>query len=189
MKTVVRVGVVVAVTATAALTLALGFAFFNLAVFFEQGGTTHFTAAPGNVNAPAPHLAYTRLDGSPANTAALQGQVVMVNFWATTCAVCVAEMPQLVATHNMFSARGLQTLAVAMRHDPPAYVVDFAQRKKLPFTVVIDNTGSVARGYGDIQGTPTTLLINKQGVIVKRYVGAPDFQELRQRLDGLLKAS
>ena len=187
MKTVVRVGVIGVITASAAL--ALGFAFFNFTGFFKQGGTAHFTAASGNVNAPAPHLAYTRLDGSPANTASLQGQVVMVNFWATTCVVCVAEMPQLVATHNMFSARGLQTLAVAMRHDPPAYVVDFAQRKKLPFTVVIDNTGSVARGYGDIQGTPTLLLINKEGVIVKRYVGAPDFQELQQRLDGLLKAS
>ncbi len=146
-------------------------------------------SALDSLNAPAPHVAYTLLDGTPANTAALHGKVVMVNFWATTCAVCVQEMPQLVATHRMFSARGLHTLAVAMKYDPPAFVVDFAQRKQLPFSVVIDNTGSVAHSYGDVQGTPTTLLINKQGRIVKRYVGAPDFQELQQRLDGLLKES
>ena len=172
MKTVVRVGVMGA----AAVVLALALTWFN------------FVAPSGHDNAPAPHVAYTRLDGTPANTAALLGSVVMVNFWATTCVVCVAEMPQLVATHNKFSSRGLQTLAVAMRYDPPAYVVDFAQRKQLPFTVVIDNTGSVAQAYGDIQGTPTTLLINKQGLIVQRYVGALDFKALQQRLDGLLKA-
>lgn len=159
----------------------------GLAICLSLGFVDYLRSTPESVNAPAPHVAYTLLDGTPANTAALQGQVVMVNFWATTCTVCIQEMPQLVATHNMFRARGLHTLAVAMRYDPPAFVVDFAQRKQLPFSVVIDNTGSVARSYGDIQGTPTTLLINKQGRIVKRYVGAPDFAELQQRIANLLK--
>jgi peroxiredoxin len=171
MKTVVYV-------VAATLSVAIGF-----------GIGAYYRSAPDLLNAPAPHVAYTLLDGTPANTAALHGKVVMVNFWATTCAVCVQEMPQMVATHNMFRERGLHTLAVAMSYDPPALVVDFAQRKQLPFSVVIDNTGSVARGYGDIQGTPTTLLINKQGRIVKRYVGEPDFKELQQRIDGLLKES
>jgi peroxiredoxin len=171
MKTVVYV-------AAAALSVAVGF-----------GIGAYKRSAPDFLNAPAPHVAYTLLDGTPANTAELQGKVVMVNFWATTCAVCIQHMPQMVATHSMFSGRGLHTLAVAMSYDPPAFVVDFAQRKQLPFSVVIDNTGSVARGYGDIQGTPTTLLINKQGRIVKRYVGEPDFKELQQRIDRLLKES
>lgn len=175
MKTVVWVAVDRAVKA------------LGLAICLSLGLGGCHRSPPESVNAPAPHVAYTLLDGTPANTAALKGQVVMVNFWATTCTVCVQEMPQLVATHNMFSARGLHTLAVAMSYDPPAFVVDFAQRKQLPFAVVIDNTGSVARGYGDIQGTPTILLINKQGRIVKRYVGAPDFAELQRRIDGLLK--
>jgi peroxiredoxin len=166
--------------ATCALSLAIG-------IGIGIGAYVH--SAHDLLNAPAPHVAYTLLDGTPGNTAALQGKVVMVNFWATTCAVCIQEMPQMVTTHNMFRARGLHTLAVAMSYDPPAFVVDFAQRKQLPFSVVIDNTGSVARSYGDIQGTPTTLLINRQGRIVQRYVGAPDFQALQRRIDGLLKES
>jgi len=141
------------------------------------------------VNAPAPQVAYTQLDGTAANTSALLGKVVMVNFWATTCVVCVNEMPQLVATHQLFRERGLHTLAVAMSYDPPAYVVDFANRKQLPFTVVIDNTGSVARAYGDIQGTPTTLLIDKKGRVVERYVGEHDFKALKKRIDVLLNES
>ena len=159
------------------------------AITVGSGVSAYLAKPPVSNNAPAPQVAYTQLDGTPANTAALNGKVVMVNFWATTCAVCIKEMPQLIATHNMFKARGLQTLAVAMSYDPPTLVVDFAQRKQLPFTVVIDNTGAVARSYGDVQGTPTTLLINKKGRVVKRYVGAPDFNELQQRVNALLMES
>lgn len=135
---------------------------------------------------PAPDLAYTLLDGSRSSTAALRGQVVLVNFWATSCAVCVREMPQIVATHERFAARGLQTLAVAMQYDAPAAVAAFAERRRLPFGVVIDNTGSVARGLGPVQGTPTLLLIDRQGRVAQRIVGAPDFAALHARIEALL---
>lgn len=98
-------------------------------------------------------------------------------------------MPQLVSTHQKFKGRGFETLAVAMLYDPPSYVVNFAQTRQLPFKVAIDNTGSVAKAWGDIQLTPTTFLIDKQGQIVKRYVGAPNFAELHTLIDKLLSAS
>ena len=113
----------------------------------------------------------------------------MVNFWATSCTTCVAEMPDIVATHNKFKEKGFETLAVAMRYDPPSYVVNFAQTRQLPFKVAIDNTGSVAREWGDVQLTPTTFLVNKRGEIVKRYVGAPNFAELHQLIEKLLAES
>ncbi len=113
----------------------------------------------------------------------------MVNFWATSCTTCVAEMPEIVATHNKFKDKGYETLAVAMRYDPPSYVVNFAQTRQLPFKVAIDNTGAVARAWGDVQLTPTTFLVNKRGEIVKRYVGAPNFAELHQLIEKLLAES
>jgi len=134
----------------------------------------------------APEVAYTLLDGSKGGTQALRGKVVLVNFWATSCASCVQEMPQLVATHRKYRARGVETLAVAMRHDPPALVADFAESRKLPFGVVIDNTGAIARAFGEVRLTPTTFVIDKQGAIVKRYVGAPDFVALHALLEQLL---
>jgi peroxiredoxin len=134
----------------------------------------------------APDATFTRLDGSQSRIGALQGKVVLVNFWATTCAVCVKEMPQLVATHQKFHDRGYETLAVAMSYDPPVSVVNFTHSRKLPFTIVIDNTGSVARSFGGVEATPVSVLINKQGEIVKRYVGEPDFAELHRRIEGLL---
>lgn len=135
---------------------------------------------------PAPRFSYTLLDGAQASTDALRGRVVLVNFWATSCATCVVEMPQIVATHNTFQGRGYDTLAVAMNYDPPALVARFAESRHLPFGVAIDNTGEVARSFGDVQLTPTTFLIDKRGKIVKRYLGAPDFAALNRLIEQLL---
>lgn len=135
---------------------------------------------------PAPDAAFVRLDGSGGRIAELRGKVVLVNFWATSCATCVAEMPGLIDTHRRFNSRGYETLAVAMSYDPPAYVSNFAQRRELPFWVAIDNTGAIAKAFGDIRLTPTTFLIDKRGAIVKRYVGAPDFSALNKLIEQLL---
>jgi peroxiredoxin len=95
-------------------------------------------------------------------------------------------MPEMVATYQKYQARGFQTLAVAMSYDPPAYVVNFTETRKLPFQVAIDNTGEVAKAWGDVRLTPTTYLVNKRGQIVKRYVGTPDFDELHLLIEKLL---
>lgn len=135
---------------------------------------------------PAPTVSYTLLDGSKGTTEALRGKVLLVNFWATSCTTCVAEMPHIVETHQKFKARGYETLAVAMSYDPPAYVSRFAQSRALPFGVAIDNTGAIAKSFGDVRLTPTTFLIDKQGRVVKRYLGAPDFAALDKLIDDLL---
>ena len=126
----------------------------------------------------APAVAYTLLDGRKSELAALRGHVVLVNFWATDCAPCVEEMPALVANWRRFSPQGFETLAVSMHYDPPALVSNFAQARALPFGVVIDNTGEIAQRLGNVQFTPTSLLINKRGEIVKRWVGRTDFESL-----------
>jgi peroxiredoxin len=137
----------------------------------------------------APESNFVLLDGSQTSTSQLRGKVTLINFWATSCTTCVAEMPQIISTYSQFRARGFETVAVAMRYDPPSYVVNFAQTRKLPFKVAIDNTGAVAKAWGDVQLTPTTYLVDQQGAIVKRYVGAPDFKELNQLIDKLLSAT
>jgi len=135
----------------------------------------------------APEVGYILLDGSKKLTSDFRGKVVLVNFWATSCAVCVAEMPMMVTTYQRFQARGFTTMAVAMQYDPPSYVVNFAETRKLPFAVAIDNTGDVARAWGDVSATPTTFLLDRRGEIVRRYVGKPDFAELHRQIEALLK--
>jgi len=137
----------------------------------------------------APNVGYTLLDGKQSTTDQQRGKVLLVNFWATSCTTCVHEMPQIVATHEKFKSRGFDTLAVAMSYDPPAYVINFAETRKLPFGVAIDNTGAIAKSFGQVQLTPTSVLINKRGEIVKRYVGEPDFAALHQLVEKLLAES
>ena len=140
----------------------------------------------GTATAAAPQSTFVLLDGTRKTTADLKGRVTLVNFWATSCVTCVAEMPQMVSTYEKYKGRGYDTLAVAMSYDPPSYVVNYAQTRKLPFQVAIDNTGAVAKSWGDVQLTPTTFVVNKRGEIVKRYVGKPDFAELHKLIEKLL---
>ncbi|WP_322469687.1 TlpA disulfide reductase family protein [Hydrogenophaga sp. SNF1] len=136
----------------------------------------------------APDSTFVLLDGSQARTADLQGKVTLVNFWATTCVTCVKEMPALVATHQKYAPRGYETMAVAMSYDPPAWVVNFVQSRQLPFKVALDNTGEIAKAWGDVKLTPTTYLLDKQGRIVKRYVGEPEMDALHKLIEELLAA-
>lgn len=137
----------------------------------------------------APASRFVLLDGSTTTTADLKGKVTLVNFWATTCVTCVKEMPSLVSTHQKYKDKGYETIAVAMSYDQPAWVANYAQSRQLPFKVALDNTGELARNWGDVKLTPTTYLVDKQGRIVKRFVGEPDFGTLHQLIENLLAKS
>ncbi len=155
-----------------------------VALVAAAGGS--WLALMGTARAAAPQVDYTALDGSKHNTAQLKGKVVLVNFWATSCTTCMHEMPQVVATHHRYRDRGYETLAVAMEYDAPAAVADYAESRKLPFVVAIDNTGDIAQSFGEVRLTPTSVLIDKRGRIVKRFVGEPDFAELHALVEKLL---
>ncbi|KWF17732.1 TlpA disulfide reductase family protein [Burkholderia pseudomultivorans] len=136
-----------------------------------------------NGKSRVPDATFTLLSGQKVSTAGdLKGKVYLVNFWATSCATCMQEMPQMVETYNRFKGQGLDFVAVAMNYDPPMYVANYAQTRQLPFKVALDD-GSVAKQFGNVQLTPTTFVVDKDGKILKRYVGAPQFAEL----DALLK--
>lgn len=153
-----------------------------IVVFAAVGAAVYL----GTGRTAAPESSFVLLDGTRQSTADMRGKVTLVNFWATSCTTCVAEMPEIVATYNKYQAQGFDTLAVAMSYDPPSYVVNFAQTRKLPFKVAIDNTGAVAKAWGDVRLTPSTFIVNKQGEIVKTYVGAPNFEELHRLIEKLL---
>lgn len=137
---------------------------------------------------PAPSVSYTGLDGQKFSTESLKGKVVMVNFWATSCVTCVKEMPQMVQTYNKYKDQGLEFIAVAMSYDPPNYVLNYAQTRNLPFKVALDTQGELAKSFGDVKLTPTTYVIDKEGNIIKRYVGEPEFSQLHKLLEKALAA-
>jgi peroxiredoxin len=137
----------------------------------------------------APDVTFITVDGEKVSTQALRGKVVMVNFWATSCTTCVKEMPAMVDTYNKFKGQGLEFIAVAMSYDPPNYVLNFRETRKLPFKVALDSGGDLAKQFGDVSLTPTTFVIGKDGQIIKRYVGEPDFSALHTLLQSALSST
>ncbi|MDB5727353.1 MAG: TlpA family protein disulfide reductase [Noviherbaspirillum sp.] len=136
----------------------------------------------------APEVTFTSLNGEKVSMQSLRGKVVMVNFWATSCTTCVKEMPEMVQTYNKYKDKGLDFVAVAMSYDPPNYVLNYAQTRSLPFKVALDTQGDIAKSFGDVKLTPSTFVIDKDGKVIKRYVGEPDFAALHQLLEKALAA-
>ena len=134
-------------------------------------------------NTAAPDVTFISITGDKISTQSMRGKVVMVNFWATSCVTCVKEMPQMVETYEKYKGQGLEFVAVAMQYDPPNYVLNFAETRKLPFIVAIDAAGDIAKQFGDVTLTPTTFLIDKNGKIIKRYVGEPEFPALHKLIE------
>jgi len=131
----------------------------------------------------APTATFATLDGKPIVLDELRGKVVLVNFWATSCPGCIKEMPGMVETYNQYKGRGFEIVAVAMRYDPPNYVANFVQTRQLPFPVALDVDGAHARAFGNVQVTPTSFIIGKDGRILEQKLGELDFVKLKALLD------
>jgi peroxiredoxin len=158
-------------------TLVYAILFASIAACSQGGGV-----------AAAPKASFTTLSGKTFDTAALKGQVTLINFWATSCTTCVKEMPMMSAVYSQYAPRGYRMVAVAMDYDTPAFIANFVASRQLPFDVVHDADGSIAKAFQGTKLTPTSYLIDKQGNIAKRYVGEPNHDEFKAAIEALLKA-
>jgi len=130
----------------------------------------------------APDVTFKTVTGKDLSMQSLRGKVVWVNFWATSCPTCIEEMPDLIDTYQRFKPLDFEVIAVAMSYDPLNYVVNYKDAAKLPFPVVADARGEVAQAFGNVSLTPTAILVDKQGGILKTIVGIPDFEEMHALL-------
>jgi len=132
---------------------------------------------------------YTLGSSSGAMTSArdFDGQVVLVNFWATWCAPCREEMPMLSATRDRWQTGGFEVVGIAL--DDVAQARAFADELGISYPVLIGSTDvmTVPRLYGNQSGVlPYSVLIDRQGIIQWTRLGELEEQELLQRLEPLL---
>ena len=121
----------------------------------------------------APAISLERLDGGVQDLASLRGKVVIVNYWATWCPPCRAEMPALERTYQAHKDEGLEILAVnATNQDSITAVEQFVLEYGLTFPVLLDDDGSVGARY-QTRALPSTYFIDRQGVIQKVIIGGP----------------
>jgi len=136
---------------------------------------------------PAPQVSFVTLEGEKVELSALRGKVVLINFWATDCTVCLKEMPAMVETYRKFQPLGLDAVFVAMPYDRPDHVLAYARSNALPFKVALDVQGELVRAFGGVKFTPTTFLVDRRGTIVERIFGEPDFARLHALIQRLLQ--
>ena len=135
-------------------------------------------AAPPKVGESAPDIAFTTLEGRPMKLSELRGQVVLLNFWATTCPPCRAEMPALQSVYAQVKDQGGVVVAIDQR-EAPETVQRFVDEFQLTFPVSIDSTGGIFARYG-VQFIPTTFVVDKQGVVRFMKVGEMDQDTIRR---------
>lgn len=133
-------------------------------------------------NKKVPEIAVTSITGEAIKLYQDKNNFTIINFWATDCPGCIKEMPGLTNIYNQLKGQGLQIIAVSMIYDPPNQVLNFTHKNKIPFPVVLDVDGQIARSFGDIRLTPTSILIDKNGKIIDKVIGELDFNKLNALL-------
>ncbi len=146
----------------------------------------------------APEFELTRLspvEGAPVDAlgskialSSLAGRVVLVNFWATWCEPCEREMPAMERLYQRLAGEQFELIAVAI-DDDEAQVRAFQDRYQLSFPIVLDPDQSVYGAY-QTMGVPESLLIDREGRIVERYVGPREWdsveyvERIRELIEG-----
>ncbi|MEV0001705.1 TlpA disulfide reductase family protein [Micromonospora sp. NPDC050980] len=135
----------------------------------------------------APALAGATLDGGRFDLAALRGQVVLVNVFASWCGPCRDELPLLAETGRQWSSRGLRVVGLNLRDGPDAVRPLLAQSRAAELTVVPDPDGARSVEWG-VRGVPETFLVDRDGRIVAHRPGVVTRQWLDEHLSALLAA-
>jgi len=135
------------------------------------------------------NLNMTSIQGEKITSNNLLGKVVLINFWATDCPSCIAEMPDLIETYNKYKKQNFELIAVSMFYDPPSRVLSFSKNNKLPFSVVLDLEKKIASQFNGVTLTPTSFLIDHEGKIINKIIGEINFDEFTNLLEKALKES
>ncbi len=135
----------------------------------------------------APEFALTDLTGRKVNLVAYRGKVVLLDFWATWCAPCRAEIPGFVDLQNKYRDRGFQIIGISLDDDAKP-VRAFYQEFKMNYPVVVGDA-ELAERYGGILGLPVSFLVGCDGRIYAKHIGETDVSVIEQEVKPLLEAA
>lgn len=140
-------------------------------------------AGPG-LTGPAPDFTRADLTGKSIHLADYRGKVVLLNFWATWCAPCLAEIPTFARWQKQYGSSGLQILGVSMDDDSQP-VQRLAHKQPFDYPVFMGDA-PLGQLYGGVLGLPLTYLIDAHGRIVARYLGETDLTAVESQFKALL---
>lgn len=133
---------------------------------------------------PAPDFTLATLDGGSFRMSDQRGKVLVVNFWATWCAPCRIEIPDLIEMQSEMGSDGVQVVGISLDHDGPDAVQDFADEVAFNYPILLDE-GEVAAQFGGVYALPTTIIVDRDGMVRHRISGIVTKNLLMPILDEL----
>jgi cytochrome c biogenesis protein CcmG/thiol:disulfide interchange protein DsbE len=137
------------------------------------------------------------LEDHDVSLSQFKGKVVLVNFWATWCGPCKIEIPWLVELQDKYAARGFTVLGVAMDEEGKSAVAPFVRKERfkvdgtaqsMNYPIVLGNDATADK-FGGLIGFPTSVLISKDGRVVKRVDGLVSYDEIDKVIQSQLDAN
>jgi thiol-disulfide isomerase/thioredoxin len=151
-------------------------------------------SADKSVGSMEPEVAFKDLNSKEVSLAQYRGKVVLINFWATWCDPCREEIPWLIEMQQKYGDKGFTVLGIAMDEEGQSVVAPFVnkeqfsvggQKLNMNYPIVV-GTEEIASKFGGLLGYPTSVLISRDGKIVKRITGLIDAEGVSRTIEGLL---
>jgi thiol-disulfide isomerase/thioredoxin len=133
----------------------------------------------------APAWSLTTLDGKPVSSEQLKGKVIVVDFWATWCGPCIHEIPGYIALQKRYAERGLVVVGISVDQQGADVVSKFVSDRAINYPIAMA-TPEVIAAFGGIEGIPTTFLIDREGQLRHRKVGAMETADYEKLILGAL---
>ena len=170
--------------------LSMGFAGCKQSASTNEAGNNTTKSSPNAGKPHEPEVTFPQLQGGDLRLASLKGKVVLVNFWATWCEPCRIEIPWLIAFQNKYASQGFTILGAAIDVQGKPVVDPFVQKTEfdvdgkqmtMSYPIVLANL-DIQEKFGGLIGYPTSVLISRDGKIVKKFIGLVDEDELDKEI-------
>ena len=149
---------------------------------------------PNAAGKPVPEITLKDLDGKDLSLSQYKGKVVLLNLWATWCAPCLGEIPELIEIQQKYAARGFTIIGIAMDDEGASVVTPWVQKERfdvngaksqMNYPIVIGNDAAADK-FGGLLGYPTSVLITRDGKIIKRVTGIISSEEISKSIESQL---
>jgi len=135
----------------------------------------------------APNFHLRTLEGKTLELQEFHGKVVVLNFWASWCPPCRAEIPGLVEVYRKHRSKGLEIVGISLDTDGWTKVSPLVHEMNIDYPIVLGNN-DVVNAYGGIRAIPTTFIVNREGRIVDKVVGYMDRQKFEDEILELINS-
>lgn len=133
----------------------------------------------------APNFVLKNAAGATVDLAKLRGKAVVVNFWATWCPPCRAEIPGFITVYKKYKGKGLEIVGVSLDEKGWGVINPFIKKHEIPYPVVLGDM-NVAEAYGGIRSIPTTFFVDRKGKIADQHVGYMSEEDFERKVKSLL---